>query len=165
MAKKKHHGASATAAVIAVERAHVDYTLLEYTHDDAADSFGEEAAAKLGYPEEQVFKTLMVLTPDSHLAVAVVPVTSRLNLKAMAEALGVKKVTMADPALAEKRTGYVVGGISPLGQKRPSPTVIDTSAWENPRMIVSGGHRGLSIALTADDLQLLCDATRATISR
>jgi Cys-tRNA(Pro)/Cys-tRNA(Cys) deacylase len=109
-----------------------------YVHDPLVASYGAEAAAALGFAPEVVFKTLMV-EADGRLAVGVVPVSGNLDLKAFAAVLGAKKAAMADPAAAQRRTGYVLGGISPLGQRQPSPTVIDASALGLRTMLVSGG--------------------------
>jgi Cys-tRNA(Pro)/Cys-tRNA(Cys) deacylase len=154
-------GTPATAALAA---AGVLFTLHPYDHDPAAPSFGAEAAAALGLPREQVFKTLLVDT-GSGLAVAVVPVAGSLDLKAVAAALGVKKVAMADPAAAERATGMVVGGISPVGQKRALPTVVDESVHLFDVVYVSGGRRGLDVGLSPDDLVRLTAASVADIAR
>ncbi len=140
------------------------YTRRVYEHDPAAGSFGLEAAAALGLPPEQVFKTLLVDT-GAGLAVGIVPVDGHLDLKAMAGALGVKSVTMAEPAAAERSTGYVVGGISPIGQKRRLPTVLDASADSFPTVFVSGGRRGFDIELAPADLVLVTGAVLASIGR
>ncbi|WP_430461301.1 Cys-tRNA(Pro) deacylase [Thalassolituus sp. LLYu03] len=146
-----------TPAINAAKKAKIAFDVLEYQHDPAAESYGEEAAQALGLDPAQVFKTLLVsLTGHkSTLAVAVLPVTHMLSLKAIAKALGAKKAEMADPKLAERTTGYIVGGISPIGQKKALPTVIDDSAKELARMHVSAGRRGLEIALAPDDLASL----------
>src|SRR5699024_10020976 len=122
--------------------------------------YGLEAAQVLGVPPEQVFKTLMT-TVDGTLTVAVVPVTGTLDLKALAHVLGGKKAAMADKHDAERATGYVVGGISPLGQKAPHPTVIDETVWLFDTVLVSGGRRGLDVELAPDDLVRLTAATVA----
>ena len=155
-----------TPAVMAVKKAKIQYDLLEYSHDATAESYGLEAAEKLALEPGSVFKTLLVsLTGHrSNLAVAVLPVTHSLSLKAMAKALGAKKAEMADPAVAERSTGYVVGGISPLGQKKSLPTVIDTTAQLLPLMHISAGRRGLEIALTAKDLATLSRGIFAQIT-
>lgn len=138
-----------------------------YDHDPAvaaADGFGLEAAAALGVPPERVLKTL-VATVDGSLAVAVLPVTARLDLKALAAALGGKRAAMADPADAERATGYVVGGISPLGQRRALPTVLDAGAARHPTVLVSGGRRGLDVELAPGDLARLTKAVLADVAR
>ncbi|GGG56252.1 Cys-tRNA(Pro)/Cys-tRNA(Cys) deacylase [Kocuria dechangensis] len=143
--------AGPTAAVALLERAEVPYALHEYEHDPAAASFGLEAAAALGRDPEQVLKTLLVVH-DRDWAVAVLPVSARLSLRAAAAALGWKRAALADPRLAERRTGYVVGGISPLGQKTPSPLLLDDPARALPTVLVSGGRRGLELELAPEDL-------------
>lgn len=135
-----------------------------YEHDPGARSFGLEAVQALGLPPEQLFKTLLVDT-GTGLAVGVVPVSGSLDLKAIAAALGVKRVSMAQPADAERATGYVVGGISPIGQKRHLPTVIDESAELYDVVYVSGGRRGLDIGLAPGDLVAATQAVVADIGR
>ncbi|ROP66145.1 MULTISPECIES: Cys-tRNA(Pro) deacylase [unclassified Curtobacterium] len=157
-------GSPSTPATLALERAGVPFTPHVYEHHETATNFGEEAAAALGLREEQVFKTLVV-SVDGTLAVAIVPVANRLDLKAIAAAVGGKKATLADPALAEKRTGYVVGGISPVGQRSRIRTVLDVSAETYPTIFVSGGRRGFDIEIAPSDLQAVTDATTAAIAR
>lgn len=154
-----------TPAIQLAKKSAISFTLHEYQHDPAAHSYGEEAAQALGMAPAQVFKTLLVnLTGHkSSLAVAVLPVSHQLNLKAMAKALGAKKAEMADPVLAERTTGYIVGGISPLGQKKRLPTVIDQSANDFQRINVSAGKRGLEIELSPADLAQLTQATFANL--
>ena len=125
-------------------------------------SFGEEAAKSLGASEEQVFKTLLIVH-EKDFAVAIVPVSGKLNIKAAAAALGWKSASMCDPKVAERRTGYVVGGISPLGQKTPSPTLLDESAQLFDTIMVSGGKRGLDVELAPDDLLKLTNGKYADI--
>jgi Cys-tRNA(Pro)/Cys-tRNA(Cys) deacylase len=158
--KNTSQGTPATAALAA---AGVSFTLHPYSHDPAAASYGLEAAEVLGVDPARVFKTLMVEV-DGRLAVGVVPVSGNLDLKAIAAALGSKKAAMADPAAAERRTGYVLGGISPLGQRQASPTVIDDSALVLGTILVSGGRRGLDIELGPTDLIRLTKAITAPIS-
>lgn len=153
-----------TPATVALDRAGVPYTPHVYEHHETATNFGEEAAAALGLREEQVFKTLVV-SVDGALAVAIVPVANRLDLKAIAAAVGGKKATLADPALAEKRTGYVVGGISPVGQKTALTTVLDESALAYDSIFVSGGRRGFDIELTPADLVGVTNAIAKPIAR
>ncbi|WP_435300467.1 Cys-tRNA(Pro) deacylase [Timonella sp. A28] len=155
MAKKSKH-THGTQAILTLEQAGIDHTVHPYEHDPSTDlGYGLEAAQAIGVAAQQVFKTLMVVA-DGKLAVAVVPVDKKLDLKALATVLGVKKVSMADPAAAQRATGYVVGGISPLGQKNRHRTVIDESALLFEKVYVSGGRRGLDIGLGPQDL---CAAT------
>ena len=149
---------------MALTAAGVVFTQHAYDHDPAARSFGLEAAEALGLPPEQVFKTLLVDT-GAGLAVAVVPVAGQLDLKAMAAALGVKQVAMADPAAAQRSSGYVLGGISPIGQKRALPTVVDESAELFDVVYVSGGRRGLDLGLSPADLVRVTGAVLADIGR
>ncbi|MDZ4093267.1 MAG: Cys-tRNA(Pro) deacylase [Arthrobacter sp.] len=157
--KQASQGTPATAALAA---AGVPFVAHPYSHDPAAASYGLEAAEVLGVDPARVFKTLMV-DVDGRLAVGVVPVSGNLDLKAMAAALGGKKAAMADPAAAERRTGYVLGGISPLGQRQPSPTVVDDSALGLDTILVSGGRRGLDIELSPAELIRLTGAHTARI--
>ncbi|WP_338667608.1 Cys-tRNA(Pro) deacylase [Pseudodesulfovibrio methanolicus] len=153
-----------TPAINAAKKAKIKYTVHEYDHDPAAPSFGVEAAEKLGVPPERVFKTLVVDAGGS-LAVAVVPVLLKLDLKAMAKALKAKKAAMADVKVVERTTGYVVGGVSPLGQKKRLPTVVDASAEGLGTLFVSGGRRGLDIELAPADLAALTRASFAPVAR
>jgi Cys-tRNA(Pro)/Cys-tRNA(Cys) deacylase len=153
-----------TQATLALDRAGVTYARHPYDHDPSAASFGLEAAAALGVDPERVFKTLLVDTGRG-LGVGVVPVAGQLDLKAIAAALGVKSVTMADPVAAERSTGYVVGGISPVGQKRALPTVLDDTAYGFETVFVSGGRRGFDIELSPTDLAAVTRAVRASIGR
>jgi len=152
-------GTPATAALAA---AGVPFVLHPYAHDPSASSYGLEAAEVLGIDPERVFKTLMVEV-EGKLAVAIVPVSGNLDLKAAAAALGSKKASMADPKAAERRTGYVLGGISPLGQRQASPTVLDQSALAFETVLVSGGRRGLDIELAPADLIRLTNAVTGPI--
>jgi Cys-tRNA(Pro)/Cys-tRNA(Cys) deacylase len=156
--------ATGTPATTALTRAEVAYEVHPYDHDPAAASYGLEAAATLSVPPGQVFKTLLV-DNGTGLAVGVVPVDRQLDLKAVAAALGWKKAVMADPGAAERSTGYVVGGISPVGQKRRLPTVLDRSATGFDRIYVSGGRRGLDLSLAPRDLVRVTDAHVADIAR
>lgn len=160
MARKNTSQATPATAVLAA--AGVPFTLHPYSHDPSAASYGLEAAEVLGIDPARVFKTLMV-DVDGRLAVGVVPVSGNLDLKAMAAALGSKKAAMADPGAAERRTGYVLGGISPLGQRQSSPTVLDDSALALTSILVSGGRRGLDIELDPRDLVRLTKAITASI--
>jgi Cys-tRNA(Pro)/Cys-tRNA(Cys) deacylase len=156
-----------TPAIKAAESAGVTVKVHEYQHDPGNTQYGLEAAEALGLDPARVFKTLLVRQngDDRRLAVAVVAVTGQLDLKAMAAACGAKKVEMADPAQAERVTGYVVGGISPLGQKRGLPTVLDASVNDFATVFVSGGRRGLDIEIAPDDLTRLCQASVAEIGK
>lgn len=154
-----------TAAILAARRAGIPFDVHRYEHDPGAPSYGLEAAEKLGVEPARVFKTLLVKLDASRLVVAVVPVAASLDLKACAAALGARKAAMAEIAEAERATGYVAGGISPLGQKKRLPTVVDASALEWQRVCVSAGRRGLEIELAPADLVRLCDARTAAIAR
>ena len=156
--------AGGTPATVALERAGIAFSTHAYEHDPAAASYGLEAATALGLDPAAVFKTLLA-DVDGRLAVGIVPVTGQLDLKALASALGGKRSVMADPAAAERATGYVVGGISPVGQKKRLPTVLDSSALQLPTIYVSGGKRGLDLGLDPRDLVRLLDATVARIGR
>jgi Cys-tRNA(Pro)/Cys-tRNA(Cys) deacylase len=153
-----------TPATVALMKAKVEFSTHAYEHDPAAKSYGLEAAEALGLAPEQVFKTLLVEV-DGKLTVGVVPVAKQLDLKAIAAAAGGKKAVMADPAAAERTTGYVVGGISPIGQKRALPTVVDSTATDHPTVYVSGGRRGLDIGLSPADLITVTNARTAAIAR
>ena len=155
-----------TPAIRAAERAGVPFRVLEYAHDPKAESYGLEAAEALGLPPAHVFKTLVVQPEGGGaLAVALVPVSASLDLKAVAQALVAKRVGMAPPAAAERATGYVVGGISPLGQRRQLPTVVDASAAALETVYVSAGRRGLEIGLAPDDLLALTRGRLAPVAR
>lgn len=155
---------SATPATAALARAGIAFTVRTYAHDPAVTDFGAEAATELGIEATRVFKTLLAEV-DGELVVAVVPVSGRLDLKALAAALGGKKARLADAAVAERKTGYVVGGISPLGQKTRLRTVLDESAFAYPAILVSGGRRGLDIELAPADLATATGAIRRVIGR
>ncbi|GGO79615.1 Cys-tRNA(Pro)/Cys-tRNA(Cys) deacylase [Marinobacterium nitratireducens] len=156
-----------TPAINVARKARIPFQIHEYTHDPAAASYGLEAADALGQPPERVFKTLLVaLNGDPRrLGVAIVPVSGQLDLKAVAAALGAKKASMADPGDAERATGYVVGGISPLGQKKRLPMALDSSAGNFPTLYMSAGRRGLEIEMAAEDLIRLTGAIMAPIGR
>ena len=160
-------GAGATPATAALARAGVAHVVRAYEHDPAvaaaAGGYGAEAAAALGVDPAQVLKTL-VASVDGDLVVAVVPVDGRLDLKALAAAVGGKRAVMAEPAAAERATGYVVGGISPLGQRRRLRTVVDAGALEHPTVLVSAGRRGLDVELAPADLVALTGAVTAPVA-
>ncbi|MGE3858170.1 MAG: Cys-tRNA(Pro) deacylase [Dehalococcoidia bacterium] len=158
-------GRAMTPAVEAARAAGVPFEILEYEHDPAAEAYGVEAAEALHLDPAVVFKTLVAKLDGKTLAVGIVPVAARLDLKALAAALGARKAEMAPPAEAERATGYVLGGISPLGQKRPLPSVLDESAVLYDTIHVSAGRRGAEIALAPDDLVRLTGARVAEIAR
>ncbi|MBC7632740.1 Cys-tRNA(Pro) deacylase [Aeromicrobium sp.] len=154
----------ATPAFAALLRANIHFTPHSYVHDPRAESFGMEAAHALGVEPARVFKTLMAEV-DGELCVGVVPVLGSLDLKALADALGGKRASMADAAQAQRATGYVIGGISPLGQKKQHRTAIDKSSAGWPTIFVSGGRRGLEAELNPDDLVQLTGAVVARLAR
>lgn len=162
--KKISSGSTGTPATTALTAAGTAFTVHSYDHDPAAASYGEEAARALGVEPGRVFKTL-VASVDDRLTVAIVPVSATLDLKALAAAVGGKRATMADPAAAERTTGYVRGGISPLGQRKRLPTALDASADAHETIHVSAGRRGLEVELSPKDLASLTDAVVAPIAR
>ncbi|MFG7944266.1 Cys-tRNA(Pro) deacylase [Streptomyces cacaoi] len=162
--KQDRQQPGATPATVAAADAGVEFTTHSYEHDPSAAGYGEEAAEALGVAPERVFKTL-VAEVDGALTVAIVPVSASLDLKALASAVGGKRAAMADPAAAERTTGYVRGGISPLGQRKKLPTVLDASASDHPTVCVSAGRRGLEIELSWADLAALTDALVAPVAR
>ncbi len=153
-----------TPAVAALTRAGIPFTVHEYDHDPRATSFGLEAAEALGVDPDQVFKTLLA-DLDGSLVVAVLPVSAKLDLKALARALGGSRAAMADPKAAERATGYVTGGISPVGQKRTHRTVLDETSMMWDAIYVSGGRRGLDLAIAPADLVEATGAINADVSR
>ncbi len=152
-----------TPCINAAKKAGISYQVHEYQHDPASKSYGNEAIEKLGVDEAKVFKTLVVKLATGDLAVAVIPVLSKLNLKLMAKATNTKKSVMAAPQDVERTTGYVLGGVSPLGQKKRLKTVIDHSANDHPTIFVSAGKRGLEIELVPNDLAKLVNGILADI--
>ncbi|MBD0708529.1 MULTISPECIES: Cys-tRNA(Pro) deacylase [unclassified Streptomyces] len=164
MTKKQKKNTGGTPATVALTAAGTPFTLHSYEHDPASPSYGEEAAEALGVSPDRVFKTL-VADVDGELTVAVVPVAGQLDLKALASAVGGKRAAMADPAAAERTTGYVRGGISPLGQRKRLRTVLDASASGHPTICVSAGRRGLEVELSPADLATLTAAVLAPIGR
>lgn len=163
-------GAQGTRAIDAARRAGVAHTVHEYAHDSRASlreggrGYALEAVEALGIEAARVFKTI-VLSVDGRLAVAVVPADAEVDLKAVADALGGRRAAVAPPAEAERATGYVLGGISPLGTRRPLPTVLDASAAGYPTIHVSAGRRGLEIELAAADLVALTGGSMAPVAR
>ncbi|TAJ47825.1 MAG: Cys-tRNA(Pro) deacylase [Herbiconiux sp.] len=153
-----------TAATVALERAGISYTPHVYVHDAASSDFGAEAARELGVDPSRVFKTLMIDT-DQGLGIGIVAVRDQLDVKALAGELGAKKAAMADKAVAERKSGYVVGGISPVGQKTRLPTVVDETAFGFDTIFVSGGRRGFDIEIAPDDLLAATAGRRASIRR
>ena len=159
------HEHAATPAVAALVDASIEHTLHPYEHDPSSNlGYGLEAAGAIGVDADQVFKTLCAYV-DGHLSVGIVPVSGMLDLKALAHALGGKRAEMAPPADAERSSGYVVGGISPIGQRKSLPTALDETAHLYEVIYVSGGHRGLDIGLAPADLARMTDAVIAPIAK
>jgi len=144
-----------TPGINAASRAGISHTIYEYEHDPASAGYGNEAAEKLGVEPTRIFKTLVVCVDGKTLAVGVVPVTGMLSMKLIAKAAGGKKASMADPQEVQRRTGYVLGGVSPLGQKNQLKTFIDASAESFDTVYISAGRRGLEIELSPEDLARL----------
>jgi len=153
-----------TPATVALVAAGIPFTAHTYAHDPATTNYGLEAATALGLDPDRVFKTLLA-EADGRLVVGIVPVTGMLDLKSLATAVGAKRAQMAEPAVAERKTGYVVGGISPLGQKVALPTVLDETASLWDTIFVSGGRRGFDIELAPADLLRLTGGQLADIAR
>ena len=154
-----------TPAINLAKKAKITYNIHAYEHDEASESYGLEASEKLAVPEGQVFKTLVVSLDSQELAVGVVPVSCMLNMKSMAKAVGAKKAVMATQADVERATGYVLGGVSPLGQKKRLKTVIDASAQNHTTIYVSAGRRGLEIELDPNDLAKLVNGAFSEIGQ
>ncbi|MBF7071910.1 Cys-tRNA(Pro) deacylase [Glaciecola sp. MH2013] len=148
-----------TPAVNILKKQKQTYELLQYEHEAGAESYASEAAEKLNLPVQAVFKTLLVELDTDELVVALLPADSKLSMKKLAKACGVKKAKMADAQKVQKVTGYVLGGVSPFGQKRRLNTIIDSSAQNQSRIFVSGGRRGLEIAVTAQVIERLLNAS------
>lgn len=164
MARKSARQQGGTPATVALDAAGVEFVLHPYRHDPRAASYGLEAAEALRVDPARVFKTLMA-SVDGRLVVGIVPVAGQLDLKALARTLGGAKAVMAEVAAAERATGYVAGGISPIGQKRVHPTALDASAMELPTVFVSAGRRGLDLELAPADLVTVTGAVVAPIGR
>ena len=154
-----------TPAINLVKKARVSFIVHEYQHEAGADSYGLEAVEKLGLNSARVFKTLIVKLDGKQLAVGIVPVAGQLDLKAIAKACKAKKAVMAEQAEAEKSTGYVLGGISPLGQKKRLPTVLDASANDFDTIHISAGRRGLEMELAPEDLLRLTGGKLVPVSK
>ena len=161
---KKTRGAGGTPATVALTSAGIPFEVRAYEHDPRATSYGLEAAEALDADPARVFKTLMAAL-DTELVVGIVPVTGQLDLQALARALGGSTAVMADVTAAERATGYVAGGISPVGQKRRHRTVLDASALDHDTILVSGGRRGFDIELAPKDLMAITAAVTATLGR
>lgn len=154
-----------TPAIDLLKKQRAEHRVHSYQHDPKAASYGLEAAEKLGLKPARVFKTLLAATEKGELLVAVVPVAGSLDLKALASAAGAKKAEMADPQAAQRSTGYLLGGISPLGQKKRLRTFIDQSAGQWPSIYVSAGRRGLEVELSASVLAELTAGQFAELAR
>ncbi len=166
MAKRKV-GDGGTPATVALAKAGIEFSLHPYEHDPGSTHFGDEAAAALGVDPRVIFKTLLasVQLARPTLVCAVVPVAAQLDLKALAAAVGAKKAEMAEPAVVERSSGYVVGGISPIGQRTGVTTLVDESARGLEVMLVSAGRRGLQIGIAPDDLCAATGARFAALAR
>lgn len=152
-----------TPAINLLKKKKITHKIYTYDHDPSSDAYGVEAAEKMGVPQDRVFKTLVVSLDNKSLAVAVIPVSSMLSMKRMATAAGAKKAAMATPSDVARSTGYVLGGVSPLGQKKRLKTILDASAKSHPTIYVSAGRRGLQIELDPDDLMKLVNGAFAEI--
>lgn len=150
-----------TPAINTAKKRKISHAIHEYVHDESVESYGTEAATKLAVSEDRVFKTLVVSVDNKELVVAVAPVSLMLSMKRIAKAAGAKKATMAERSEVERSSGYVLGGVSPIGQKKSLRTFIHSSASAYPTIYVSAGRRGLEIELSLDDLSLL---TRGVIA-
>lgn len=152
-----------TPAINIAKNKNITHKVHEYVHDSSNKSYGLEAAEQLRVPVDRVFKTLVVKLNNNELAVAIIPVSTMLNMKLIAKAAGAKKATMSAPAEVERSTGYVLGGVSPLGQKKKLKTIIDSSAKKHSTIYVSAGRRGLEIELSPDDLVTLVNGKLAEL--
>jgi len=147
-----------TPAIVFLKKQKVSFDIHQYQHETDAASFGIEAADKLGVEQQQVFKTIVLETEQKKLVVAIVPVDNQVNLKKLAKACKVKKVMMADKTKVQASTGYILGGVSPLGQKKRLPTFINESALAHDKIYISAGRRGLEVSLSSNDLSQLLQA-------
>lgn len=154
-----------TPAIKALEKADIAFNVHEYTHDPAAESYGLEASEKLGVDAARVFKTLVVMLDTKEFAVGVIPVSTMLSMKNIAKAAGAKKAAMADRQDVERISGYVLGGVSPLGQKKSLRTFIDISAQQQPTIYISAGRRGLEVELAPDSLKNITRGSFANITQ
>ena len=154
-----------TPAIKRLKKANIRYQLHQYDHDPDSRAYGQEAARKLKVSPDRLFKTLVVLLDETVLAIAIVPVSRQLDLKAFARKMKAKKARMADKNEVERSTGYVLGGVSPIGQKKVLKTLVDRSAKEFCTVYVSAGRRGLQIEMSPDDLKSQTRAGYADISR
>jgi len=147
-----------TPAIVYLKKKNIKFNIHQYQHEANATSFGMEAAEKLGINQAKVFKTIVLETDQQKLVVAIVPVDNQVNLKKLAKACKVKKITMADKTKVQTSTGYILGGVSPLGQKKRLPTFINESALNHKQIYISAGRRGLEVSLAANDLSQLLQA-------
>jgi len=154
-----------TPAIKLLEKQKISHRVHEYTHDPGADSYGLEAAEKLGLEPQRVYKTLVLCLDDGALVVAVLPVNKQLSMKRLAKAVGAKKATMAEPKAVERSSGYVLGGVSPLGQKKRLKTIIDADASIHKTIFISAGRRGLELELSPVTLSRLLSAGTAGLSQ
>jgi Cys-tRNA(Pro)/Cys-tRNA(Cys) deacylase len=152
-----------TPGINAAKKAKIPHRIHEYCHDESSESYGLEAAEKMGVSEERVFKTLVVSLDNKELAVGIIPVSSQLSMKLIAKVSGAKRASMANPSDVERSTGYVLGGVSPIGQKKRLKTIIDSSARNYSTIYVSAGRRGLEIELNPNDLTTLTNGALAAI--
>ena len=152
-----------TPGIVAAKKYKIPFTIHEYSHDASSESYGSEAAEKMNVPKERVFKTLVVSLDSKTLTVSIIPVSSMLSMKYIAKAAGAKKAVLANKVDAERSTGYVLGGISPLGQKKQLKTFIDSSAKNYSTIYVSAGRRGLEIELNPNDLSTITRGTFAVL--
>ena len=152
-----------TPGINVAKKNKISHRVHEYPHDESSESYGLEAAEKMGVPVEKVFKTLVVSLDNGELVVGVIPVSSMLSMKLIAKAAGAKKAVMAEKSDVERSTGYVLGGVSPLGQKKRLKTIIDSSARNYATVYVSAGRRGLEIELSPDDLAKITSGEIAEI--